>query len=160
MKFKTPISMIPLAGLLFFYMAQSVQANEKFITRQAEIESIDILILESFPVQVHVRITGAVGDSCTILEHISPQREASTFVIEVTTKRPVKGICPQMLALLDETVPLDVAGLKAGTYMVDVNGIKDTFVLSADNLPPRVTLEIFTTFVIQSELSCHDPGSH
>ncbi len=37
---------------------------------------------------------------------------------------------------LDETVPLEVAGLPAGEYTVNVNGVIGTFTLSTDNAMP------------------------
>jgi hypothetical protein len=35
----------------------------------------------------------------------------------------------------EETIALDVYGLPAGTYHVNVNGIDDTFTLEVDNIP-------------------------
>ena len=36
----------------------------------------------------------------------------------------------------EETISLDVYGLLAGTYTVDVNSVRDTFTLDVDNKPP------------------------
>jgi inhibitor of cysteine peptidase len=100
----------------------------------ALIESIEILILESFPVQVHVRIKGILGDSCTSLHQITQTRVENTFTITVTTTRPTDAVCADIITQFEETVALDVYGLPAGTYTVDVNGVRDTFTLSVDNV--------------------------
>jgi inhibitor of cysteine peptidase len=46
-------------------------------------------------------------------------------------------MCTQALVPFEERVDLDVQGLPAGTYTVDVNGISDTFTFDADNEIPE-----------------------
>ena len=45
-------------------------------------------------------------------------------------------VCIQKIEPFQEIVVLDVYGLSAGTYYVDVNGIGDTFTLDVDNILP------------------------
>ncbi len=103
----------------------------------AEIENIDILGTESFPVQVTVVADGYVGDGCTEVHQIRRTFDAATntFFVEITTARPTEAICTMVLQALQERVPLDVHGLPAGTYTVDVNGVVGTFTLDVDNAP-------------------------
>ena len=42
---------------------------------------------------------------------------------------------PQVLVDFEEVIALQVVGLPAGTYTVDVNGVKGTFTLTVDNGP-------------------------
>lgn len=102
----------------------------------ATVESIQINVMESFPVQVSVTVGGYLGDGCTGLGDITTEREGDTFFITITTERPADAICTQQLVGFEETVSLDVAGLEAGTYTVDVNGVTDTFTLAVDNMLP------------------------
>ena len=132
MKFNKPI-LIALVSLLSLNIAYTIHAEEGFTTRRAEIQSIDILILESFPVQVLVRITGTLSDRCTTLGQINQKRQDTIFTLNITTKRPVDAMCAQVMATFYESVSLDVTDLKAGTYTVEVNEMKDTFVLQTDN---------------------------
>lgn len=104
------------------------------IVGEANVESLQILILESFPVQVHVRVNGYLGDGCTEVGEITSEREEDTFTVRITTVRPADAICTQQLVGLEETIALDVHGLEAGTYTVDVNGVTDTFTLDIDNI--------------------------
>jgi inhibitor of cysteine peptidase len=104
------------------------------ITGTAQIETIDLLILESFPVQIHAKVVGYLGDGCTTLGEITQVREDDTFLISITTSRPAEAICTQQLVGFEETIPLDVAGLPAGTYTVDINGVTETFTLDVDNV--------------------------
>ena len=99
----------------------------------APVEEIEIVILESFPVQVHVIASGNLPDPCTEISEVLQEREGNTFFITIKTYRS-PGLCIQVLAPFEEIIPLEVYGLPAGTYIVDVNGVQDIFVLEVDNI--------------------------
>jgi inhibitor of cysteine peptidase len=99
----------------------------------AEVTEIDILILESFPVQVHVVASGYLPNPCTQIYEIIQSREGNIFFVTIKTKSSLLP-CIQVLTPFEETVALDVYGLSAGTYIVNVNGIEDTFTLETDNI--------------------------
>jgi inhibitor of cysteine peptidase len=103
---------------------------------RARVEQIGILILESFPVQVNVVARGNLPDGCTRIDQIEQQRQGNKFLVTITTARPADQMCTQALVPFEQAISLDVAGLKAGTYTVDVNGVQDTFELAMDNSPP------------------------
>lgn len=103
------------------------------IIGEATVESMSIAILESFPVQVRVNVTGYLGDGCTSLGEITTRQEGDTFFITIATERSGDMICTQQLVGFEESIPLDVEGLAAGTYTVDVNGTTDSFTLQMDN---------------------------
>lgn len=104
------------------------------ITGTATVENVDLLILESFPVQVNAHVQGWLGDGCTELAPYEVVREGNTFRLTLTTTRPAEAVCTLQLIELDETIALDVAGLPKGTYTVDVNGVTETFELAVDNV--------------------------
>ncbi|WP_420628803.1 hypothetical protein [Candidatus Leptofilum sp.] len=110
-----------------------VDIPTKIIEGEATVESIGIVILESFPVQVHVNATGYLGDGCTTLGEIETSRESNTFTVTIPTERPADALCTQQLVGFDENIALDVLGLPAGIYTVNVNGVTDTFTLDMDN---------------------------
>jgi len=98
----------------------------------ASVDEIDILILESFPVQINVIARGNLPNPCTEISEVLKEREGDTFFITIKTYRS-PGFCIQVLAPFEEIIPLDVYGLPADTYTVDVNGVQDTFDLEVDN---------------------------
>jgi inhibitor of cysteine peptidase len=102
----------------------------------AGVESIEIMLLESFPVQVNVVVRGNLPDSCTEIAEIDQgtDLEDETFWVEITTVRTTDEPCAQVLVPFQESVPVDVQGLPAGTYTVDVNGVEGTFTLEVDNV--------------------------
>jgi len=99
----------------------------------ARVEQIEIMILESFPAQVNVVARGSLPDGCTTIDRIEQQRQGNTFLVMITTVRPADRMCTQALVPFEQVISLDVAGLKAGTYSVNVNGVQDTFELAVDN---------------------------
>ena len=107
----------------------------KVIYGKATVESIQILILESWPVQVNVHVRGYLNDACTTLGQISQRQdlEKNIFWVEIATERPADMACAQVITAFEETISLDVYGLPAGTYTVDVNGVSATFTLASDN---------------------------
>jgi len=98
----------------------------------ASVDEIDILILESFPVQINVTARGNLPDPCTEISEVLQEREGDTFFITIKTHRS-PGFCIQVLAPFEEIIPLKVYSLPAGTYTVDLNGVQGTFDLEVDN---------------------------
>jgi len=113
-----------------------VPQDQPVAARMVPVESIEILILESFPVQVHVLVKGSLPDGCTEVDQINQRSdlENDTFWVEITTVRPTNVECTTEVVPFEETIPLDVYGLSAGVYTVDVNSVTDTFTLDMDNV--------------------------
>ena len=102
---------------------------------EAMVDEIDILILESFPVQIQVLARGNLPDGCTEIDEIIREQEDQTFNVTITTVRSADAMCTEALVPFEETFSLDVYGLPAGVYTVDVNGVTGTFELAVDNVP-------------------------
>ena len=96
------------------------------------IDSVEVLIRESYPVQVSVSVKGNLSDACTSIDKIDTTRDGNTFNIGITTARPADAVCAQVLTPFEQNIDLDVRGLKKGTYTVNVNGTTQTFELATD----------------------------
>ncbi len=103
----------------------------------APVEEVNLLMLESFPVQVVAVVKGTLPDTCTKVDQITQNREGNTFKVKITTHSDQGESCPAtgLQNHFEQNVPLDVYGLSKGTYTVDVNGVSQTFELTADNVP-------------------------
>jgi inhibitor of cysteine peptidase len=77
---------------------------------------------------------GYLPDSCTEIYEIKTETEENSFNINITTRRPKDAVCAQVIVPFNETIPLDVRGLKAGNYSINVNGVKGSFELAVDNM--------------------------
>lgn len=109
------------------------------IRGRADVEEVELQIMESFPVQVAVVARGNLRDGCTEIDEVrtSFNEESKTFSVDITTVRDEDAICTQVLVPFEERVDLEVRGLPAGTYTVDVNGERVTFTLDVDNELPE-----------------------
>lgn len=115
---------------------------------EGKVTGLDVVILESFPVQVLAQVSGYFKDGCVELVDITVEREGDTLVITLNTRRPAGDVaCTQALVPFDEAVMLDVYGLPAGAYTVAAGDLQSVFVLDVDN-------------EIQVEpISCPEPGA-
>ena len=84
------------------------------------VDSVSINIMESFPLQVSVTVRGSLPDGCTEIAEAKAELEENTFIVKITTRRPIYAMCIEALVPFEENVPLDVYGLPAGTYQVQV----------------------------------------
>lgn len=134
------IAVIAAIGLAAFLYPDNVAKiripdNPSTSIGTLKIDSIDIQVLESFPVQVHVSARGNFPDGCTSIGEIAQERTDTTFLVTIKSSRPAGAACTEALVPFEKTIGLDVYGLKAGAYTVDVNGVEGTFKLTADNVP-------------------------
>ena len=106
-------------------------------TSTAVVKSIDILLLESFPLQVNAVIRGDLPDAgCTTIASVDQVREGNTFKLTLITTTDPLAVCAQVLTPFEEVVSLDVHGLPAGIYTVEAGGIQTTFEFTVDNILP------------------------
>jgi len=107
-----------------------------YVYGTANVDNIQILVMESFPVQVSVQVSGFLPDGCTVIDeaNITTAKTGNTFNVNIPTKRPKDAMCTQALVPFEIGVPLDVYGLEKGNYTVDVNGVQDSFELQTDNV--------------------------
>ena len=94
---------------------------------KAMVDSVEVQIRESLPVQVSVNVKSNLPDACTQIDAINTLRDGNTFNVDISTTRPVEVLCAQVLTPFEENVSLDVKGLTKGTYTVNVNGVTATF---------------------------------
>lgn len=102
------------------------------IVRPAQVQRIEIVVLDSVPVQVRVVAHGYLPDGCTAVAGVEQRRDGNAFHATVSTTRPAGALCTQQIIPFRETFPLDVAGLPAGSYTVEVNGQSGSFTLTED----------------------------
>ena len=115
--------------------ATSPPISNELVPGVAPVESVEVLVLESFPVKVNVIVSGNLPDGCTRLEEPTVELDGNIFAISLPTTRPGGAVCTEALEPYDKVIPLDVEGLPANDYTVNVNGISSSFTLQADNTP-------------------------
>jgi hypothetical protein len=99
------------------------------------VDRVEVVILESFPVQVQAIVHGTLPDACAFIENAEQVRRDNVFQLTLTPAWPANARCASERTPFEHTVPLDVAGLPAGTYVVEAHGARGTFALSTPNTP-------------------------
>jgi hypothetical protein len=99
--------------------------ESEYIFGEFQVESVDVSIAESFPVQVFVAANGYLGDGCTEIHEVDVQQNGNEFEVTITTRRPAEAICTQQLVGHTENVGL--GSPPPGDYTVTVNGVSQSF---------------------------------
>lgn len=94
----------------------------------AIIESIQVQVRESYPVQVVAVVRGHLPDGCTYINRFRQLREGNTIRIQFETGRN-PGFCTQALVPFTETITLDVQDWYSGLYSVRVDNVRTDFYL-------------------------------
>jgi hypothetical protein len=138
------ISLVLLSAALLLAACAPVTATPSPIVTEVPthasgtiVKSIEILLLESFPLQVHAVLRGDLPDAgCTTITSVDQVREGNTFRLRLVTTTDPLALCAQKLTPFEKVVPLEVYGLPAGTYTVEAGGVKQTFEFTVDNSLP------------------------
>ena len=115
----------------------------------ATVESVEVLVMEGFPVQA-VQVEGHISMSCLDLEEPIVLRREDGFAIYLPeTPLDPLALCAAVIEPFSATVPLDVSGLQPGDYTVSVNGVEAAFTLleEAQEWPEELELEDFLDLV-------------
>lgn len=109
---------------------------EDMLIEDANVTEVDVVLLESFPVQIDVMVKGEMPDSCYELGDNTQRLIGDTFSVNLKMQKSSdpESMCAQAITPFDTTISLDnVVGLSAGEYTVNVNGVEKTFTLDVDN---------------------------
>ncbi|HSL45910.1 MAG TPA: SH3 domain-containing protein [Anaerolineales bacterium] len=112
-----------------------VSADRKFTkpadpVTKADVQSVEIQVLESFPVQVNAIARGQLPDAgCTTIAGVNQSRSGNTFNVTLTTTTNPNAMCSQVITPFEYVIPLDVSSLLPAQYIVNVNGVEVSFEL-------------------------------
>lgn len=99
----------------------------------AKVTSVEVIVAESYPPQYFAVASGQLPDGCTEIDGSTQTMQARTIKITLTTSRPDDAMCTTAVQPFKETTPINVDGLSAGQYTVEVNGVPATLNLTEDH---------------------------
>ena len=102
-------------------------------------QSVEIQVMKSDPLQVNAVVRGSLTESCATLGPSQVQYTSNTFRITVYAVSPTDRGCAQVTVPFETTIALDIRGLPAGTYTVTANGVSAVFTLQTSG--PTATAE-------------------
>lgn len=97
---------------------------------------VEVVITDSHPVQVFLKIRGFLSDGCVRIGGIHQRLNVNIFEVTVSTTGHSDGTfaCTMALVPFERVVPLQVYGLPRGTYGYIINGeVEGSFELTQDN---------------------------
>jgi len=112
------------------FKLMTVQPQQSLVT----VDSVVANVSGALSVQVSLTVSGNKSVPCVSLLEPAIARSGSTFIVALaeSTMGPAET-CIAMIDPFETTINLNVSGLSAGSYDVDVNGVKTSFVLATDN---------------------------
>jgi uncharacterized protein YgiM (DUF1202 family) len=94
----------------------------------ADVQTVEIQILESYPLQVNAIARGFLPDAgCTTISNVNQTRSGNTFIVTITTQNNPQAMCAFTLTPFEQVIPLEVGSLLPGTYIVRVNSVEVSF---------------------------------
>lgn len=104
--------------------------SERF---QAEVETLALSVLESFPLQVTAKLTGLLPDTCSHLEALEQrfEPEERAYHLVLTARRDSELACAQVISGFEVTVPIVKAGLASGSFEVEAHGVTTSFAIGS-----------------------------
>ncbi len=126
--------LIVLAGSLAACNSGLPDRAPTVITEQANVESVSLIAIGKTPVKIHASVQGTYPNNCTLVYEIKQEWKDEIYEIVINTKRPVDDEnCEQGPIAFEEIYEIPVYRLKAGEYIVDVNGVQEPLVFVFDN---------------------------
>ncbi len=110
----TPVSGVTVEPTL------SLTEEENMTRSQVFIDSTELLILESYPIQVHLQLAGSLPTPCHKLRSfITPPDKENRIFIEVYSAVDPEVVCVQVLEPFSSTINL--GSFPSGHYIVYLN---------------------------------------
>lgn len=99
------------------------------------IDKVEIVVTDSLPVQVFVKVTGNLPSPCYSMGQINQRLKDGKFEVALHSfQMETITACAAVLVPFEKIIPLEVYGLSAGNYEYQVNGDHSgSFSLAADN---------------------------
>ena len=90
------------------------------------IESVEVVVLESFPYQLRAQVRGYLPDGCTRLDQVRQSREGNVITVTITTLRERDAICILSIEIVERNIALEGSYLP-GDYVLRVNDVERRF---------------------------------
>jgi hypothetical protein len=105
--------------------------NGEPISGTFEVDSIEVLQLESFPIQVSVEASGTLPGSCTEVSDVDIDQEGNLFTVSIETLTATDVACT--LDIIEHTESVSLGSPDPGDYTVTVNGVSEDFTVPGDD---------------------------
>lgn len=113
-------------GVRFVYDAdtQSLYSEGELMRLPTVIETVDVLVMESFPPQLSLQVTGYQSDGCDFPAQVEIRREAetNTVYVQIFREMPLAVMCPSNIISYEASISL--GAFDPGSYTIIVNDVE------------------------------------
>ena len=104
--------------------------DHSLVQSLAPIDSVEVLILESFPVQYRLLVVSGLPSACYSFSGYRLERTGDTIQVEITNSKPADSelVCAQVYSTSETSIPLGSEFQSGRTYTIEVNDFIDFFV--------------------------------
>jgi hypothetical protein len=106
------------------------------VSREAQVQSVEIQMTNTVPVQVNAVLHGVLTEACATLGESQVEYASNTFHITVYALSRTDIGCAQVTTPFEITIPLNTQDLPAGSYTVIANGVSAVFTLPVETAIP------------------------
>ncbi|MCI0710675.1 MAG: hypothetical protein L0154_10990 [Chloroflexi bacterium] len=85
------------------------------------ITDVEVLILESNPLQLQLQVTGYQTDGCEYPVQVEQRREGNEIIVEVYRNVPIAATCIQLIVDYNQNIPLEGEFTSGESYTIIVN---------------------------------------
>lgn len=106
---------------------------ENMVALPVQVNSLDVVNLETFPQKVQARVTYGLSGSCAVLDTPVVKQSGKTFTITMTSRALKDVACTKAIVPGEIVIDIPVLGIAAGNYSVKLGTITKSFTLKSDN---------------------------
>ncbi len=100
---------------------------------EALVDNVEVQKVPGNPPQYNAVVTGHFEDTCTRIGRTQQVKIRTTIQVTMVTVETKEGACSPVSTPFRQRVPLDVTGMVAGSYAVEVNGVTAPLTLTEDH---------------------------
>ena len=120
---------VPVISQRVVTTSTSPVIQQQTVRREAQVQSVEVQVANSAPLQVNAVVRGVLTESCATLGESQVQYTPNAFQITVYVDNRAEIGCAQVTTPFETSIPLEVEDLPAGSYTVIANGASTGFTL-------------------------------
>jgi len=112
------------------FWATAIVPRGPMVEVWAPIESIEVLILESFPPQYSVRVVSGLPNTCVVFSGYNVIRHGDTIRVEVVNLEPADGgtSCAELYRIIEHYISIGSDFVPGKSYTIVVNDVTEAFI--------------------------------
>jgi len=126
-------------------------------SREAQVQSIEIQIMNANPAQVNAIVRGTLTESCATLGESQVRYKSNTIRFTIYAVSAANIGCAQVAIPFESTIPLSTKDLPVGTYTVIANGVSAVFTLPVSIATPPI--HVPTSTAVPTSSVCVDSAA-